>query len=353
MIELLKQKLGKEGEQLQHELNVTLPNEIRKAVELGDLRENSEYKAALERQQFVQARLGQLHERLSKLSQIDPSQIPADRVGLGSKVVVKDAKTGVRENYELGFGDALEFDGGQVTMSSPIGRALLGKAVGEVVHLKLPDDDASRSTVVGAAERSTRRPKRSARRLRRVSSEHLLRVSVEGVELGARSRRAPAESGRDDGSQDSRRAARVIPRLEGESSSPHQEIGQGARQFVVHRESHLADGVGKSRFDASPSVVGIRHVWRDVPPATSVHLHEVARECCIVEALRCVAFLRVDRDQIAAREGQRRGRCPFDATTQTHHGEVDDVGRHDAIRSELSARDRDDSSGRRRDLVLA
>src|SRR5205085_2915558 len=84
MIEALKAKLGAEVEKLQYELNVTLPNEIRKAVELGDLRENSEYKAALERQQFVQARLGQLRQRLSKLSSIDPTQIPADRVGLGS-----------------------------------------------------------------------------------------------------------------------------------------------------------------------------------------------------------------------------------------------------------------------------
>src|SRR5437762_9604599 len=79
MIDKLKKKLGEEAERLSHELNVVLPQEIRKAVELGDLRENSEYKAALERQQFVQARLGQLRQRLSKLSQIDVSQIPADR----------------------------------------------------------------------------------------------------------------------------------------------------------------------------------------------------------------------------------------------------------------------------------
>lgn len=138
MIEALKEKLGQEVEKLQYELNVTLPQEIRKAVELGDLRENSEYKAALERQQFVQARLGQLRQRLSKLSSIDPAQIPNDRVGLGSKVVVQDEKTGGRETYFLVFGDAVEFEEGHVTMASPIGRALLGKAVGEVAHLKLP-----------------------------------------------------------------------------------------------------------------------------------------------------------------------------------------------------------------------
>jgi len=138
MIEALKQKLGEEVERLQYELNVTLPNEIRKAVELGDLRENSEYKAALERQQFVQARLGQLRQRLSKLSSIDPTQIPTDRVGLGSKVVVTDERTGSRETYYLVFGDALEFEEGHVTMASPIGRALLGKAVGETAFLRLP-----------------------------------------------------------------------------------------------------------------------------------------------------------------------------------------------------------------------
>jgi transcription elongation factor GreA len=138
MIEALKEKLGQEVEKLQYELNVTLPAEIRKAVELGDLRENSEYKAALERQQFVQARLGQLRQRLSKLSSIDPTQIPSDRVGLGSKVLVEDQKSGAQETYYLVFGDALEFEEGHVTMASPIGRALLGKAVGEVAFLRLP-----------------------------------------------------------------------------------------------------------------------------------------------------------------------------------------------------------------------
>lgn len=138
MIEALKQKLGEEVERLTHELNVVLPAEIRKAVELGDLRENSEYKAALERQQFVQARLGQLRQRLSKLSQIDIAQIPPDKVGLGSRVIVECTETTVRETYHLVFGDSEHFDDGHVTMASPIGRALIGKAVGDDVLLKLP-----------------------------------------------------------------------------------------------------------------------------------------------------------------------------------------------------------------------
>lgn len=138
MIEELKQKLETELNTLQHELNVKLPEEIRRAVELGDLRENSEYKSALERQQFVQARLGQLRQRLSKLSQVDISQIPTDKVGLGSRVTVKDVKTGHTEVYNLVFSDATDYEEGHVTMASPIGLALVGKAVGDVAILKLP-----------------------------------------------------------------------------------------------------------------------------------------------------------------------------------------------------------------------
>jgi len=138
MIEELKAKLGEEVEKLQYELNVVLPKEIRRAVEMGDLRENSEYKAALERQQLVQARLGQLRQRLSKLSSIDISQIPADKVGLGSRVVVKDEESGEQEAYSLVFGDSVEFEDGHVSMSSPIGLSLVGKAVGETTVLRLP-----------------------------------------------------------------------------------------------------------------------------------------------------------------------------------------------------------------------
>jgi transcription elongation factor GreA len=138
MIEALKQKLGDEVEKLRIELNVTLPAEIARAVEMGDLRENSEYKAALERQRLVQARLGQLTMRLSKLSQIDITQIPTDRIGLGSKITVKDQDSNEKETYHLIFGDSVEFDEGQVTMSSPIGRVMLNRQKGDVVVLKLP-----------------------------------------------------------------------------------------------------------------------------------------------------------------------------------------------------------------------
>ena len=119
MFQELIAKMAREVEKLSYELNVTLPHEIRKAVELGDLKENSEYKAALERQQFVQARLGQLTQRVTKLANIEISQIAIDKVGLGSRVVVEDEVTKSRESYELVFGDAGELQEGHVTMASP------------------------------------------------------------------------------------------------------------------------------------------------------------------------------------------------------------------------------------------
>ncbi|MDA1080102.1 MAG: GreA/GreB family elongation factor [Gemmatimonadetes bacterium] len=138
MLDALKKKLNEEVSKLHHELTVTLPAEIRRAVEMGDLRENSEYKAALERQRLVQARLGQLGSRLTKLSQIDITQIATDSVGLGSRVIVLDQDTKVEETYHFVFGDAVELEDNHVTMASPIGRSMLGKKKGDVVVLKLP-----------------------------------------------------------------------------------------------------------------------------------------------------------------------------------------------------------------------
>ncbi len=138
MFEALIAQMAREVEKLSFELNVTLPNEIRKAVELGDLKENSEYKSALERQQFVQARLGQLTQRVTKLANIDIAQIAVDKAGLGSRVVVQEQETNVLETYELVFGDAGELQDGHVTMASPIGLALQGKGIGDQTIFKLP-----------------------------------------------------------------------------------------------------------------------------------------------------------------------------------------------------------------------
>jgi transcription elongation factor GreA len=138
MLEELKTKLSQEIERLTHELQVTLPEAIRKAVEHGDLRENSEYKAALERQQFVQARLNHLTRRMGELSKIDLREIPSDRIGFGSRVTVQDVRTREKETYSLVFGDYIDVESGQVSMASPLGQSLLGKQVGDQVSLRLP-----------------------------------------------------------------------------------------------------------------------------------------------------------------------------------------------------------------------
>ena len=138
MLEELKNKLGHEIERLTHELQVTLPEAIKKAVEHGDLRENAEYKSALERQQFVQARLNQLTKRMGELSKIDVSEIPADRIGFGSRVTVVDLRTRDEETYSLVFGDYIDIDSGQISVASPLGQALMGKRSGDTVSLQLP-----------------------------------------------------------------------------------------------------------------------------------------------------------------------------------------------------------------------
>ena len=143
MIDELKSKLQAEVERLNHEINFVLPKEIEKARAHGDLRENSEYKAALERQQFTQARVHHLRLRLSKLSNVSEKDIPRDRVGFGSRVTVQDLDTKVKETYALTLGEFVEggeADGQeiQVSMASPLGKALLGCKKGETANLALP-----------------------------------------------------------------------------------------------------------------------------------------------------------------------------------------------------------------------
>lgn len=138
MIQEMREKLSREIDQLSHELNVILPQAIAQAVELGDLRENSEYKAALERQRFVQARLGQLHQRLSQLSQLANTEAPLDRVGLGSRVTVLDLETNETDTYMVVLAEMMDIDAGHISLASPLGRALSGRQVGEELSLRLP-----------------------------------------------------------------------------------------------------------------------------------------------------------------------------------------------------------------------
>jgi transcription elongation factor GreA len=138
MIHEMQEKLSREIDQLSHELNVTLPQAIAQAVELGDLRENSEYKAALERQRFVQARLGQLHQRLSQLSQLANTEAPTDRVGLGSRVTVLDLDSNETDIYMVVLAEMMDIDAGHISLASPLGRALSGGRVGDELSLRLP-----------------------------------------------------------------------------------------------------------------------------------------------------------------------------------------------------------------------
>lgn len=138
MLEELLNKLNDEAEALLHELNVTLPAEIEKAVAQGDLRENSEYSAALERQGFVRAKLDHISRRLSEISAIDMDSIPPDRVGFGSKIEVRDLDDDEVEEYTLAFGDMIDLENSEISMASPIGRALLGGKPGEIVEVTLP-----------------------------------------------------------------------------------------------------------------------------------------------------------------------------------------------------------------------
>ena len=138
MLEEIRNKIETEISQLVHELNVLLPERIEKAVELGDLRENAEYKSALERQQFVQLRIGHLTQRMSELSKIDVEEMPHDRVGFGSRVEIHDLVMDEVVSFTIVAGDFMDLDGGQVSLASPIGRGLLGARKGEEVTIGLP-----------------------------------------------------------------------------------------------------------------------------------------------------------------------------------------------------------------------
>ncbi len=138
MLEEIRDKLEAEIGQLVHELNVLLPHRIEKAVELGDLRENAEYKSTLERQQFVQARIGHLTQRVSELSKIDVEEMPRDRVGFGSRVEIHDFAMDEVSKFTIVAGDFMDLDGGQVSMASPIGRGLMGARKGQEVTIELP-----------------------------------------------------------------------------------------------------------------------------------------------------------------------------------------------------------------------
>jgi len=134
----IKKKLQDEIAALDRELRLDLPKEIHKARAHGDLSENAEYHAAKERQGFVNARLGQLKKRLADLSMVDMSKLPTDKVGLGSTVVVMDLQKDQEMTYKLVTSEEADVAAGRISTSSPIGRGLLGKGLGDTVRVNIP-----------------------------------------------------------------------------------------------------------------------------------------------------------------------------------------------------------------------
>jgi transcription elongation factor GreA len=134
----IKQKLQAEIDHLDHELNVDLPKEISIARAHGDLSENAEYKYAKERQGFVNARIGQLKKRLGDLGMLNLTNIPKDRSGYGSRILVVDTEKDVRIEYKLVSSEEVDAERGFISTTSPIGKALLNRQVGDEVHVATP-----------------------------------------------------------------------------------------------------------------------------------------------------------------------------------------------------------------------
>jgi transcription elongation factor GreA len=133
------QKLQEEIQTLEHELNLELPKELKRARALGDLSENAEYIMAKQRQDFVSARLMQLKNRLKDLSLINMNNIPKDRIAFGSKVTLYDVDRDVDIEYRLVTSEEADVSKGLISTTSPIGRALMGKKSGDTVQVATPN----------------------------------------------------------------------------------------------------------------------------------------------------------------------------------------------------------------------
>ena len=138
MKERILKKFEDEIAQLDKELKTELPREIKRARELGDLRENAEYHAAKERQRFVESRISLLQKRVSEIQLMNLDRIPHDKVGFGSTVTLKE-ENGQTVVYQLVMPEDANVDEGLISTASPIGRALLNKEEGDEVHVKTPN----------------------------------------------------------------------------------------------------------------------------------------------------------------------------------------------------------------------
>jgi len=138
MTEEIKKKLRDELNTLEHELAYDIPRELKKAVALGDLSENAEYHTAKQRQEYLKARVRQLGKRLADLSLINMNNIPKDKVGLGSTVTIFDGTKNEKMEYKLVMSEESDVTAGKISTTSPIGRALLNKKVGDTATVVTP-----------------------------------------------------------------------------------------------------------------------------------------------------------------------------------------------------------------------
>jgi len=139
MPEKIKKKLEEEIKQLEYELTNELPKEIKRAAALGDLSENAEYHMAKQRQVFVNARLGQLKKRMGELAMVNLENIPRNKVGFGSTIVVFDSTKDEEITYKLVTSEESDVAKGLISTTSPIGRALLGKEIGDTAVVVTPN----------------------------------------------------------------------------------------------------------------------------------------------------------------------------------------------------------------------
>ena len=138
MTQAVKDRLRAELEELETELRVHLPREIKRAKEFGDLRENAEYHAALARQQFVQARIRDLRQRLSEISSIDPTKVPHGKAAYGSTVLLYDDERDEEVTYRLVTPEESDPQAGLISTVSPVGKSLMGKEEGDEVAVRTP-----------------------------------------------------------------------------------------------------------------------------------------------------------------------------------------------------------------------
>ena len=139
MPEEIKRKIQEELRQLEAELRTEIPQELKKAVAMGDLSENAEYEAARNRQDYVRARIGNLRKRLADISMIDISRLPTDRAAYGSTLVLYDLDSSEEVTYKLVMAEDSDINQNKISTTSPIGRGLMGKREGDEVDITTPN----------------------------------------------------------------------------------------------------------------------------------------------------------------------------------------------------------------------